>query len=89
VALGTLASRLAEACSVCTAGRDEENAAAFLMTTIFMSVLPPLVVGSVVFVVWRRIRRLEAQSEERPDRRRAPAPAAAPVPTTPGPQASS
>lgn len=49
----------ASACSVCTAGRDEENQLAFLLSTLFMSLLPLLVIGSFVFVLWRRMRRLE------------------------------
>ena len=52
---------LAAACSVCSAGRDEENQAAFLLSTIFMSLLPLLVIGTFVFVLWRRIRKLEAE----------------------------
>ncbi|HEB91727.1 MAG TPA: hypothetical protein ENI85_19285 [Deltaproteobacteria bacterium] len=54
---------LARACSVCTAGRDEENAAAFLLTTIFMSILPLAALGTLVFVIWRRFRKLEAEAE--------------------------
>ena len=53
----------AMACSVCTAGRDEENQLAFLLSTLFMSLLPLVVIGTGVFVLWRRIRKLE--SEER------------------------
>jgi ABC-type transport system involved in multi-copper enzyme maturation permease subunit len=60
---------LAAACSVCTAGRDEENQLAFLLSTIFMSVLPLLVIGTIVFVLWRRIRQAELAD---------PAPAARP-----------
>lgn len=55
-----LGPRVATACAVCSAGRDEENQLAFLLSTIFMSVLPLIVIGSVVFVLWRRIRRLES-----------------------------
>jgi len=58
--LGWLAAPgLAGACSVCTAGRDEENQLAFLLSTIFMSVLPLLVIGTIVFVLWRRFRQAE------------------------------
>ena len=55
------APRLATACAVCTAGKDEENAFAFLMTTIFMSIMPLAAIGTLVFVLWRRIRKLEAE----------------------------
>ena len=53
---------VARACAVCTAGRDEENAFAFLLTTIFMSIMPLAAIGTLVFVLWRRIQRLEANS---------------------------
>ena len=53
---------VAEACSVCTAGRDEENAAAFLLSTIFMSLLPLIAIGTLVYVLWRRIQKLEAET---------------------------
>ncbi len=55
---------LASACAVCTAGKDEENAFAFLMTTIFMSIMPLAAVGTLIYVLWRRIQKLEAEREE-------------------------
>ena len=66
--LVVLSPSIASACSVCTAGRDEENAAAFLISTIFMSVLPLLAIGTLVYVLWRRIQKLEAETAaaERP-----------------------
>jgi hypothetical protein len=51
-----------QACSVCTAGRDEENATAFLLSTVFMSVLPLIAIGTLVYVLWRRIQKLEAET---------------------------
>lgn len=59
---------VARACSVCTAGRDEENQAAFLLSTLFMSLLPLIVIGSVVFFLWRRIQKLEVDETERSQR---------------------
>jgi heme/copper-type cytochrome/quinol oxidase subunit 2 len=56
-----LAPAIASACSVCTAGRDEENQLAFLLSTLFMSLLPLVVIGTMVFVLWRRIRKLESE----------------------------
>lgn len=57
---------LAQACSVCTAGREEENAAAFLLSTIFMSLLPLTVIGTIVSVLWWHLRKLDADdSRER------------------------
>jgi len=53
---------VAQACSVCSAGRDEENAAAFLLSTIFMSLLPLIAIGTLVYVLWRRIQKLEAET---------------------------
>ena len=67
---------VSRACAVCTAGRDEENAFAFLMTTIFMSIMPLAAIGTLVFVLWRRMQKLEAEREEAA----ASAPAATPQP---------
>ena len=55
------APSIAAACAVCTAGRDEENAAAFLLSTIGMSLMPLVALGTLVFVLWRRIQKLEAE----------------------------
>ena len=57
--------RVAAACSVCSAGRDEENAAAFLISTIFMSLLPLIAIGSIGYLIFRRIREFEAEKEAR------------------------
>jgi len=59
------APALATACSVCTAGRDEENQAAFLATTVFMSVLPLAVIGTILFVLRRRYKKLQAELSDR------------------------
>ena len=61
--------RAAEACAVCSAGRDEENAAAFLISTIFMSLLPLIAIGSIVYGLWRRIQKFESEKEARRDER--------------------
>ena len=57
--------RVAEACAVCTAGRDEENQAAFLWSTLFMSLLPLIAIGTLVFVIRRRYMKLEAETAAR------------------------
>ena len=57
----TAAPSIAQACAVCTAGRDEENALAFLLSTIGMSLMPLVALGTLVFVLWRRIQKLEAE----------------------------
>lgn len=53
---------LAHACSVCTAGRDEENQTAFLLSTLFMSLLPLVALGTLLFVLWRRFKKLESSN---------------------------
>jgi hypothetical protein len=55
---------VARACAVCTAGRDEENAFAFLMTTLFLSVMPLAALGTLIFVLWRRTQKLERERAE-------------------------
>ena len=58
---------IAEACAVCSAGKDEENAAAFLMSTLFMSVMPLAAIGTLVYVLYKRIQKLEQETERGPD----------------------
>ena len=60
------APRLAAACSVCSAGRDEENRIAFIITTAFMSLLPLLLIGGLVFWLWGRFRALDEQQNVSP-----------------------
>lgn len=66
LAVSTLAvlllPRVVEACAVCTAGRDDENKTAFLISTIFLSLLPLAGIGTLVFVIRRRLRRLELEA---------------------------
>ena len=67
------APSVSQACAVCTAGRDDENALAFLLSTIFMSAMPLVALGTVLFVIWRRVQKLDAEQEARqPVRRDAP-----------------
>lgn len=57
--------RVAEACAVCFSGGSEETRTAFILTTIFLTALPLLLIGGLVVWFWVRIRRLEA-AEARP-----------------------
>lgn len=50
---------MALACAVCTAGREDESNAAFLVSTIFLSLLPLIALGTFVYVLWRRFQKLE------------------------------
>jgi hypothetical protein len=50
------APRLALACSVCSAGREDEAQKAFLLTTVFLSVLPLSVFAGFGIWLWRRHR---------------------------------
>ena len=52
------------ACSVCFTGRGEETRAAFRDTTIFLSLLPLVVVGGMVWWLLRRARELEEVAED-------------------------
>ncbi len=58
-----LSPAIASACAVCTAGRDEENQLAFLLSTLGMSLMPLIAIGTLVFVLWRRIQKLEVETE--------------------------
>ena len=62
LALPLLLPRLASACAVCSAGRDDETRLAFLLTTLFLSVLPLGIVGGAVWWLVRRSRQLARES---------------------------
>ena len=55
---------LAWACAVCGAGRNEGSRQAFIWTTGLLSVLPPLMVGGLVWWLVRRARSLRASPPE-------------------------
>lgn len=63
-ALLLLAPRASQACYVCMSGRDDETRTAFLLTTVFLSVLPLLFIGGLVWWLRRRARALEAEGAE-------------------------
>jgi hypothetical protein len=50
------APRLAEACAVCGAGREEVANNAFLWVTIFLSVLPLSMFAGFGVFIWLRVR---------------------------------
>ncbi|MEM7410430.1 MAG: hypothetical protein AAF430_09375 [Myxococcota bacterium] len=60
LAIWALAPDAASACAVCYGG-GEESRTAFIVTTLFLSVLPVALVGGIVWVVWRRIRDFELE----------------------------
>ncbi|MEZ7980569.1 MAG: hypothetical protein QMC74_12855 [Myxococcota bacterium] len=58
---------IARACAVCSAGKDEENADAFLWSTLFMSVMPLAAIGTLVYVLYKKMQKLEQETERGPD----------------------
>ena len=54
----------AQACSVCSAAEEDSVRAAFLVTTVFLSVLPLMLVGGFAWWLRRRVRDLDAEREE-------------------------
>lgn len=56
--------RAAEACAVCSPAQDEPVREAFLVTTIFLSVLPLFLVGGFAWWLRRRVRESEAQRRQ-------------------------
>ena len=69
---------LAQACSVCMTGREDENRLAFILSTAFMSLLPLILVGAVILWLRKLARhnRIAQLSPEPgpPEERRLPAP---------------
>jgi cbb3-type cytochrome oxidase subunit 3 len=60
--------RVVWACPVCTAGRDEANRVAFIATTAFLTFLPLLMVGGVIWWLFRRARRHAVDAAVHPQR---------------------
>ncbi len=58
----TLLPRLAEACAVCSTGREDETNDAFLMMTGFMTLTPLIILGGTI--VWFIRRTLKREREE-------------------------
>jgi len=58
-----LLPRLAAACSVCFTGRADETRIAFLATTGFLSALPILLIGSLVWWLRRRARQIRDEHD--------------------------
>lgn len=51
------------ACSQCLSGRSDETKLAYILTTVFLSLLPPLAVGGGVLWLVRRARAREAGAD--------------------------
>jgi hypothetical protein len=58
-----LAPQLAAACAVCFTGRADETRVAFLVTTGFLTALPILLVGTLVWWLCRRARQIRDEQE--------------------------
>ena len=81
--LFALAPGAASACSVCFAG-EEESRSAFIWTALLLSVLPPGMVGGMVWWIWRRSRARDAAgADERRLGDPARSPRTGPQPTIP------
>jgi hypothetical protein len=53
---------IALACSVCSGGQTERTQLAFLFATLFMTLLPLTMIAGFGYVLWRRLRRLDAEN---------------------------
>ena len=58
-----LAPQLATACAVCFTGRADETRVAFIVTTGFLTALPILLVGTLVWWLCRRARQIRVEHE--------------------------
>ena len=58
-----VAPRIANACAVCFSGRADETRVAFLATTGFLSALPLLLIGSLVWWLRRRARQIHDEND--------------------------
>lgn len=56
---------VAEACAVCSAGREDETRTAFIVSTAGMTLLPLLLVGGIALWLRKRFREVEAEESDR------------------------
>ena len=61
--------RIGWACAVCSAGREDESRLAFLLSTVFLTTLPLLIIGGVIWWLRGRVRQLEAAAKPAISRR--------------------
>jgi hypothetical protein len=59
-----LLPRVSQACSVCSAGNEDENRLAFILTTAFLTFMPLTMVGALVLWLKQRVLSLEVAHEE-------------------------
>ncbi|HEY8514267.1 MAG TPA: hypothetical protein VIS07_02000 [Candidatus Binatia bacterium] len=57
--------RVASACAVCFGGQENEWTSGFFFGVTLMLLLPPLIVGSAGFAIYRAIKKQEARIRER------------------------
>jgi hypothetical protein len=62
-----LVPRFAVACAVCFTGREDETRIAFIATTVLLSALPLLLIGSLVWWLRRRAHRVRDERERASD----------------------
>ena len=61
--LATICPSIANACAVCFGG-EYDNRQAFIDTTVILTVVPLLLIGFFVWLLVRRIARLESSRQE-------------------------
>ena len=62
-----LAPRASHACSKCLSGRSDETRLAYILTTVFLSLLPLLAIGGLVWWLVRRARAQDRMAAARPE----------------------
>jgi hypothetical protein len=55
---------LVEACAVCSAGREDESRTAFIIGTAFMTALPMILVGGLVWWIRKKTREAASLAQE-------------------------
>lgn len=63
-ALLALLPKLSHACAVCSTGRADENANAFIAMTAFMTLTPLIILGATIWWFVRRTLQREQEVEE-------------------------
>ncbi len=66
-AAASLTSLSAFACPVCGAAKDDATRDAFILMTVFMSLLPLAMLGGLAWWVIRRVRQLDLEEQSAQD----------------------
>lgn len=63
IGLGTSSQTLL-ACAVCGAGENDPTRGAFTSSTMFLSIVPLVAIGAVIFTIYRYVKKSDEHHEQ-------------------------